>query len=211
MTKLILIRHGQTEWNISGKYQGQSDIPLSLIGLKQAELLAQFFPIKKIDVIYSSPLIRAATTANCISNHFKKKVILDNAFKEISFGDWEGLTYEQIIIQWEDALEKFFHRPDLLIIPNGETFYQLQQRAIERLNTILDIHQNKNIVIVAHGAIIRTIIATLIHLPLRYIWNLKQDNTAVNILLGDTNSMILSSFNDTSHLNGTNFQNLTKI
>ena len=96
MTKLILIRHGRTLWNSSGKFQGQSDIELSQEGISQAEKLAENFPVTHIDRVYSSNLKRAYITGEIIAKKFNVPIIKDKRLCEVSFGSWEGLTYDEI-------------------------------------------------------------------------------------------------------------------
>lgn len=200
MTKLIIIRHGQTEWNLSGRYQGQSDIKLTDIGIKQAQCLAENFPVSKIDIIFSSDLQRAAITAKMISDHFNCPVIKDSAFREISFGQWEGHTYNEIIEQWPEALNYFFTSPDRLNIPLGETFPEVQDRAMGKISEIMNVYPDKTVVIVSHGAIIRTILSACLHTPLKYLWSFQQDNTAVNIINYADNNFYIETLNNTSHL-----------
>lgn len=202
MTRLILIRHGQTEWNISGRYQGQSDVALTKDGIEQAKMLSEHFPVNHVDAIYASNLQRATRTAAIIAEHFGLKVHQEAVFRELSFGDWEGLTYEEIIHQWPEAMEKFFQYPDLLEIPNGETFQQVQNRAMERLDTILHDFEggDHTVVVVAHGAILRTILAAQLNMSLRYVWRIRQFNTAVNIVRYDDGIPTIELMNSIAHL-----------
>lgn len=211
MTKFILVRHGQTEWNLSGRYQGQSDIELSPVGLKQAEILAEHFPVDKIDAIYSSDLKRAFVTAEKVGKKYKCPVIKEPAFREICFGDWEGLTYEQITKKWPYALADFFQRPDILDIPNGESFLNVQKRAVNKIKELAVSHKDETLAVFAHGAIIRTVLAAAVNSPLRYLWSFRQDNTAVNIIIYDCEGFMLQLANSTEHLRGSAYQILTKI
>ena len=133
MVRLVLIRHGQTEWNKSGRYQGQSDVKLSEEGLAQARCLAEHFPVAHLDAVYASDLSRAMMTAEIVAEKFNLEVRPEPAFRELSFGDWEGLTYEEIVAAWPDAMRNFLAHPDILEVPNGESFPAVQQRALERL------------------------------------------------------------------------------
>ena len=202
MIRLILIRHGQTKWNVGGRYQGQSDIALNEEGIKQARQLAAHFPVSQLDAIYASDLQRAAKTAEILAKRFGISVQEESAFRELSFGDWEGLTYEEIIKQWPEAIEKFFKAPDTLHIPNGETFVQVQQRAMKRLHEILQENRmgDRTIAIVAHGAILRTILTAQLHIPLRYVWRIRQFNTAVNIVRYDEDLPTVELLNSTAHI-----------
>lgn len=201
MTKVVFIRHGQTEWNIAGRFQGQSDIALTEEGKQQAQLLAKNFPVEHIDAIYSSDLQRAMFTAQAVADKFQLPVHPEKAFRELSFGDYEGLTYKEIAARDAKCLECFWTRPDLLHFPHGETFAQVQQRAITRLKEILAENDGKTIVIAAHGAVLRTILATAMHIDLRYAWHLRQFNTAVSIVNYDDNGEAwVELINSTAHL-----------
>ncbi len=182
MVRVVLLRHGQTEWNILGKYQGKTDVSLSAEGMAQARLLAEHFPLERVDALYSSDLKRAHYTARCVAERFNLPVQKEPAFREIDFGEWEGLTYAEIAAKWPEAMGNFWRSPDTLTIPGGETFAQLQQRAMARLREIIADSDGQNIVIAAHGAINRTIIAHALHMNLKYLWAIRQFNTAVNII-----------------------------
>jgi len=203
MTKIVLVRHGQTEWNVLGKYQGQSDIDLSPEGIRQAEKLAsklEVFHIEHLDAVYSSDLKRAMITAGFLAEKASCSVIARRQLRELNFGCWEGLTYQQITKQWPDEVQNFFTRPDLLVVPNGETFAEVQQRAMQEVYKIISEHPGQTAAIVAHGAIIRTILAAVLHMPLRYIWSIRQDNTAVNIFRSNEDGFLLELLNSTAHL-----------
>ena len=200
MMRLILIRHGQTEWNADGRYQGQSNVALSDTGRKQAKFLAERFPVKHLDAIYASDLERARETAECVGEKLGVLVRPEKAFRELSFGDWEGLTYQQITARWPEESHKLFTAPDELEIPNGETFQALQKRALSKINKLCIEHVDQTIGIFAHGAINKTILAGLMHIPLHYLWSLRQDNTAVNILRLDDGYVTVELINSTSHL-----------
>ena len=199
-TKLVLVRHGQTEWNVAGRYQGQSDVRLSAEGIEQAKSLAEHFPEDNIKAIYSSSLSRAAETARSIAAVYHLPVCLEDDLQELDFGSWEGMTYAQISKLWPQEIAAFFSRPDMLDIPQGESFSALQERAINKIKEIILNHENDTVVIVAHGAILRTILAFALHMPLRYLWSLRQFNTAVNILSFNQGNFIVELLNSTAHL-----------
>jgi alpha-ribazole phosphatase len=201
LTKVIFIRHGQTEWNVTGRYQGQSDVQLSEEGRQQAVKLAENFPVDKVDAIYASDLQRAMVTAETIAKQFGLSVQAEPAFRELSFGDWEGLTYQQIVDKWEDAMANFLQHPDILEIPGGESFPAVQQRAMKRLNELIEKHDGQTIVVVAHGAVLRTMLTAALHMPLQYLWSIRQFNTAVNIVRYDADANpTVELLNSTAHL-----------
>lgn len=200
MMRLILVRHGQTEWNAGGRYQGQSNVALSDTGRKQARFLAERFPVRQLDAIYTSDLDRAKETAECVGKRLGLTVCPEKAFRELSFGDWEGLTYQEISSRWPEEAEKLFTAPDELVIPHGETFRDLQKRALDKIYSLYEQHIDQTVAVFAHGAINKTILAGLMHIPLHYLWSLRQDNTAVNILRLDDGYVMVELINSTSHL-----------
>ena len=125
---------------------------------------------------------------------------LETAFRELSFGAWEGLTYHEIASQWPKEANQLFTAPDELHIPNGETFQALQKRAMDKIDMLYKAHVNQTVGIFAHGAINKTILAGLMHIPLHYLWSLRQDNTAVNILRLEDGYVSVELLNSTAHL-----------
>ena len=200
MTKIILVRHGETKWNLLGRYQGQTDIALSDKGLQQAQMLAERFSFPEISAAYSSDLQRAYKTASCVANRFSLPVTEKAGLREMNFGDWEGLTYTQIEEKWPKQGANFFVNPEKITIPAGESFSELQQRGLTAIEEIVDTHPGETVLIAAHGAIIRTILAEALHMPLQYIWSLRQDNTAVNIIRYDEQLRSVELLNSTAHL-----------
>lgn len=202
MTRLVLIRHGQTAWNKSGKYQGQSDVALSEEGLEQARCLAEHFPAEKLDAVYASDLSRAMVTAETVAQKFGLEVRPEPAFRELSFGKWEGLTYAEIVAGWPEAMANFLTHPDIMEIPQGESFPQVQQRAMARLKEIVAEHEphDHTVGIFAHGAVLRTILTGIMQMPLSQVWTLSQYNTAVNIVRFDEGRPTVELLNSTAHL-----------
>ena len=197
---LILVRHGETAWNVSGKYQGQTDVPLSAAGLKQAQILAAYFPVAKVDAIYASDLKRAMVTAEYLGKKFGLTVRPEKAFRELNFGDWEGLTYEEITAKWPEAMDNFLAHPDKLVIPNGESFAMLQDRAMAKVREMIALHPEQNVVLVAHGAVLRTVLAAALDIPLANVWRLRQYNTAISLIRYTDTMPLVEVMNSTAHL-----------
>lgn len=204
MLKIIFIRHGKTLWNSSGRFQGQSNTQLSEEGIIQAQKLAENFPVEHIDAVYSSPLDRAFITGKIIADKFHVPITADKRLCEISFGAWEGLTYNEIHAKWPAEIEMLFSHPDETAIPQGEKFTDVQKRAVEALNDIIAQNtvsdENKTVVITAHGGILRALLSHILHMPLRYIWSLRQDNTAISIITYYGEKCNIELINSTAHL-----------
>ena len=201
MVEIILIRHGLTLWNREARIQGISDVELAPEGLRQAELLAKNFPFDKVDAIYSSDLNRAKTTAEVIASRFNLPITTMAEFRETNFGSWEGRSFEDLAKEEPTEFKKFFLKPDMLNVEGAETFAEVQNRAVTALRKIAHEHDNnKNVVIVTHGAVIRVILTEILGMPLRKMWVIKQYNTAVNILRVDDGAWSVELINSTLHL-----------
>jgi alpha-ribazole phosphatase len=200
MTKVILVRHGQTLWNLEMKYQGHCDVALTEKGIKQAELAAISLAAEPISAIYASDLCRALATAECIAKKHNVQVTAIPELREINFGQWEGLTYDKINNQWSEIMAKLFTHPDEIQIPDGETFREVKERATAALAKLVAQHPNETIVVVSHGGTIRTILCAILNIHLNYLWKIKQDNTAINILEYYDNEVMVSLVNGTHHL-----------
>ncbi len=199
--KIMLVRHGKTAWNGTGKIQGHSDIELDEIGIEQAKKLAAHCPLNRVDAIYSSDLKRAQVTAEILAEKFHLSVQTMAELREVHFGDWEGKVFSELEKVEPENVEKFFRKPNELKINNAETFFEAQARAMAGLKKIIAAHQNDaQIIVVAHGAINRAIICSILEIPIRKMWALSQFNTAVNILRCDEGYFTVELINSTAHL-----------
>lgn len=180
MISFYFIRHGQTEWNLTGKYQGSTDVPLTALGERQAEAAARWFGDIALDAIYTSPLVRARVTAEKLAG--RKQMVLKEKpeFRELCFGAWEGLTFDEIEARWPGAIEKMYTAPDQIRIPGGETFAEAEARTMKGMGDILAEGDNKTYAVVSHGAAIRTILCGMLHLPLAMSWHFCQGNANIS-------------------------------
>lgn len=200
MTKLFLIRHGQTDWNHNLKYQGHADTSLSPMGEQQARLLARHLRDVPFTAIYASDLKRAFDTARIVAAAHNLPVQVVPQLREIKFGAWEGLTSEEIEAGWPDSIKRLYTEPDALSIPGGESFRQLRARATAAVHTLVQRHPHDTVAVVSHGGTIRTIICAALGIDLNHVWNIRQDNTAVNILEYFDDRVVLALLNDCHHL-----------
>jgi alpha-ribazole phosphatase len=195
---LLLIRHGQTNWNLEQRFQGQSDIPLNETGRKQAQSLAERLAAEHFDAIYSSDLQRATETANIITQMSGCKP--DLRLREVNFGDWEGLTYDEIkakhpavLSAWENDI--FKNAP-----PHGETLEGLAVRVQSMLDELREKHEDQNILIVAHGGVLQALICLALKLPPTMYWQFHLSTASLSEVAFYPAGAILNSLNDTSHL-----------
>lgn len=200
LTRLILVRHGQTVWNHDMRYQGHTDIALTDEGIKQAELVAERLAKEKIAAVYASDLSRALITAKRIAARHAVSVTGMPELREIKFGEWEGLTYKGIGEKWPDQMAKLYSHPDEVVIPGGETFRDLKARATRAVESLVEKHPEDTIAVVSHGGTIRTILCATLNIHLNHVWSIRQDNTSVNIIEYYGDRAIVSLVNDIHHL-----------
>lgn len=200
MTKVIFVRHGETLWNQSKRYQGHSDIPLNETGIEQAKKVAKRLAGEKIHGIYSSDLLRAVQTGKIIGEEHDVEPVMVKEFREVNFGMWEGLSYEAIMAEWPEVLSAIYERPGSVQIPGGESFYDVQERTIRGLTKCLLSHQDETIIVVSHGGTMRVLLCDALGLPIENMWSLQQDSTAINIIEYFGTTKVVSLVNDTCHV-----------
>lgn len=200
MTKLILVRHGETRWNAQQKMQGRTDIPLSLKGKLQARRLKKRFQDQEIDAIYSSQLMRAFMTAQEVAKEHPLKVIKDARLNEVSYGIWEGLVYEDIKKNQKDRVaernkDKFNYAP-----PKGESPANLQKRLKSFLKDILKKHKEETVLLICHNGVKRMLLGTILGWSKDKIMTTRLNNTSVSILYFSSKTKKMRLFNCTKHL-----------
>lgn len=198
--KLIIVRHGKTYWNHERRYQGHTDIRLNNEGIKQANDLMRRLTNEKITAIYSSDLIRAQETAEIIAQPHGLKVQTKEALREMNFGVWEGLTFQEIEKKYPKECEAWILKPHELLIPQGESFFMVRDRVLKETQKILKQHEKGNIILVAHGGVNAALICALLDKPLSVMWDYMQKNTAISTFVRKDGKMSLEVFNDYSHL-----------
>ncbi len=179
MTRLILIRHGETDYNLENRYCGFSNPPLNNKGIWQSKRLAVRLKNIKIDKVYSSDLKRACETAKIIFENNPIGKITD--FREMNFGLFEGLKYGQIIKKYPKLYKDWIDNPKVKI-PNGEGLKDMDRRVQEGLSSILSQHKGKTLAVVAHGGPIRIILCDALKFGLKMFWQIEQENGALNII-----------------------------
>jgi probable phosphoglycerate mutase len=182
MTHLVLIRHGETDWNAEGRYQGQSDVPLNAKGLAQAEALAQRLRGERFEAIYTSDLARAAQTAEALAATTGAPIHRDPRLKEIDQGEWEGLLLAEIETRYAEAFQRRRLDPLSTHPPGGETVGQVRERVLEAIREISRGYPDGSVAIVSHGLAIALVKVHLAHLPVESVWDHIPPNASVERL-----------------------------
>lgn len=204
MITIYLVRHGETDWNRQGIYQGITDVPLNDRGKAQAKACGQALEGVVFDKIISSDLSRALYTAKAIRGDRDIPLVTDSRLRELNFGDWEGKTFDRIEELWPGLIGQMYRHPDEVKVPNGESFQDLQDRAWPAIEeAIASCQDGQTLLVTAHGATLRTIICKLLLLPISYCWNFSQGNTCINRIfyngMTKDDHNILNLLNDTRH------------
>lgn len=150
MTRLLLVRHGQTDWNLEGRWQGASEVPLNSTGWRQAEQVASELAGRRIDAIYSSPLSRSFDTAKLIARRHGLDVRVDHRLIEIDLGEWEGMLSGRIAEEYPELYRLWSEDPRLTRPPGGETIRQVHDRVIALVDGLVDSYPCGDLCLVTH-------------------------------------------------------------
>ncbi len=174
MTRIYLVRHGQTEWNSQHRMQGRQDSPLTELGRSQAEGAASELAGISFAAAYCSPAQRAVKTAAIILENHKQRAEIFDAFAEIALGSWEGASYDNDNTTKDVQRHNFWFSPDKYDPAGngGESFHEVLDRALNGIKNILNLNKDAdNILVVAHTVTIRSILNYLIERPLSNFWH----------------------------------------
>jgi len=201
MTRLIIVRHGETEWNRVERFRGQYDIPLNQTGISQAEKSAKFIATYwKPAAVYSSPLSRAMATAEAIARINQLTVQPHPQLIDINYGDWQGLTPEEVRLHWTEQAENWYEHPEFAQVPNGETLIEVQQRAMQAVREICTLYPKQDVVLVSHTVVNRLMLLAMVGAGIDRFWHIRQEPCAVNVVEATEQDFTLISVNDICHL-----------
>ena len=204
--KFFLVRHGETEWNKLGRFQGHQDISLNERGLVQAKETARAAADWGHCAIYSSPLVRTVQVAEEIAKVTPMPVTKQPGLEELSLGDLEGVTGQEMRNKWPEVFAVWRSNPEKITMPNGESLVQLRKRAWQ---AILDIEQkhsgDESVVVISHNFAIRSIVGELLGVPLENFHRMSLNLASVCTFDSDDRGRRLTGYNSTSHLSPENW------
>jgi len=207
MTRIVLVRHGQTLWNQKVRFRGQADVELDGFGLKQAQATGQYLAARwPVVAVYTSRMRRATHTAEAIAQAQGLTVRPLAGLLDIHFGEWQGLSPEEVSQRYPDLLQAWLKAPHTVRFPGGEELDMVRNRVTEALDEVVARHQGQAVALVSHTVVNRVLLCAVLGLGNEHFWRLQQDTCAVNVFEVDedgTSTIIL--LNDTCHL-----QNLSK-
>ena len=200
VTQLVLVRHGETAWNRETRIQGHTDIPLSELGLWQAEQVGRALADEGLHAVYSSDLLRAADTARAIARHAALPLQLDVGLRERHFGRFEGLTHDEIMARHPEEGRRWRERDPAYGPEGGEVLAAFYDRVITTGKRLAALHPGQTVALVAHGGVLDCFYRAATHVGLEAPRSWKITNASVNRLLLSEEGFSLVGWADTRHL-----------
>jgi broad specificity phosphatase PhoE len=200
MIEIILIRHGQTDWNTAETFRGRADVALNETGIKQADELGVFLEKERIDFIYSSPLQRASVTAGAIATRQKLDVNTVANLTDIDFGDWQGLSLQEVSQKFPELYRDWLDTPEQVKMPNGESLEDVRRRGVPFIEDAVMRCGEGKVVFVSHRVVIKVVICSLLGLEASHFWNLRIDTCGLTRFAAGDGRLVLTKHNDTSFL-----------
>ncbi len=203
MTRVILVRHGQTEWNREERFRGQIDVPLNETGLWQAEQVAMAIKRRySVSAIYSSPLSRAMRTAEAIGHAVGVPVQPLKGVTEFNYGVWEGKTPEEVAAAYHDVYRLWLTQPHLARIPGGESVTQFRTRVAAAVEEMLEDHREGDVVLVAHRMVGRALACHLLGAGDICVPRLELKTGSISLFEKTEEGWVTMQLNETCHLEG---------
>jgi broad specificity phosphatase PhoE len=200
--KILLVRHGETDWNLAGRFQGRSDVPLNQKGVEQANALASALGGESLAAIYSSPLVRARETARLIKVfHPSSPLYEEEGLVEMDLGEFEGIEGPRWAEKHADFRKAWRDNPASVTMPGGENLQQVQARSMAVLERITHSYPlGSTLLVCSHNFVILTILCHALEIPLNRFRELKQGTAALNVLYMQGERLQAEVVNDRSHL-----------
>jgi len=199
-TTVLLVRHGQTDSNVTGFYMGWSNEDLSEIGYTQVRSLASRLASLPIASVYSSPLQRTCTTSTILAKPHGLEVETSDDIIEIQLGDWQGLHIDEVGQRWPELWKQSRIDPSEITMPNGESFQQVTERAIRGFDKIVAANHGKQVIIVSHEIVVKVLVAHALGVSNSIYRRFEINNASLSAVRVIDGKARLATLNDTSHL-----------
>jgi len=201
-TRFIVVRHGETEWNVAKRIQGARDSALTANGRAQAEAIGQRLARERFDALISSNLGRAVQTAERVSAHSGLPIRTDARLQERNFGAGEGMTYEEIDRAYPDVFSRERETDPDIVIPGGESRRQFHDRVHAAFEALAREHDGKRVAVITHGGVLSTLYRVVHGIPVAHAHRITISNASYNAVAFDADAWTLEAWDDTAHLPG---------
>lgn len=179
---LLLVRHGQTDWNPLQKVMGRSSLPLNAMGVEQAKNLHSWLKEIEIDAVYASPMRRTMQTAEIIiEGRGGLKIVEEPGVQEIDYGDWVGITFAEVEKKYNKEYNDYRFRPSKMQIPGGEVVIDVQKRAVAAIEKIHKNNEGKRVLVVSHADVCKAILIHYLGIPLDLLQKVGCDNGSLSV------------------------------
>jgi len=195
----MLIRHGDTDWNVEEIFRGLADIELNETGIKQAELLAKYLENVPIKAVYSSPLKRALKTAEIIASLHHIDVTPSQELIDFDYGEWQGMSHDTVKQKYKALYDEWLKNPHLVKVPKGESLDEVRKRALRLIDQVIMKHEG-TVALVSHRVVGKVLICALLGLDNSHFWNIKLDTCGITTFAYENERFVLTKHNDTSFL-----------
>ena len=202
MTRIVLVRHGRTEWNKGQIFRGTVDIPLDDQGRKEAACARDWLKDETFHAAYSSPLCRAVETAEIILEPHGIHVVKNQGLTDLNYGDWQGKPNDEVIRLYPELVRQWKEAPHTVVFPNGEGLGEVRARCLKTAREVAARHPEETVLLAAHRVVNKVFIAALLGLDDSHFWEIGQDTAALNEFVHQEGKWICRLVNDTCHLRG---------
>jgi probable phosphoglycerate mutase len=201
-TRFIVVRHGETQWNVERRIQGARDSALTASGLAQADAIGKRLARERFDVLISSDLGRARQTAERVAFHTGLPVHADSRLRERNFGAGEGMTYEEIDRAFPDVFSRDRDSNPDIVIPGGESRRQFHDRVKAAFEDLARQYDGKRVCVITHGGVLSTLYRVVHDIPVAHAHRVTISNASYNAVAFDADAWTLEAWDETDHLPG---------
>ena len=202
MTRIVLIRHGQTVWNREARFRGQAKVELDEFGRRQAEVTGRYVAARwPVVAVYASPMQRAVQTADAVARAHGLTVRPLEGLMDIDFGEWQGCLAEEMEQKYPALFRNWTESPHTMHFPGGEGLDDVRARLVVALDRVVARHPDQTVALVSHTVANRVLLCAVLGLGNDHFWRLAQETCAVNVFdAEDDTTYTVVHLNDTSHL-----------
>jgi len=198
--RLFIVRHGETAASRARRFAGTQDVPLTEVGVRQGEAIAQALAGHPVTAVYSSPLECARTSAEIIAKPHRLDVRIDRAFREMAFGPWEGLSQEEAEAGFPEAWGQWRKAPGTLVLPGGEPLGAVADRVGRGLERLAAAHAQRTLVLVSHAIVVRPIVLGALGLGLDRLWAVDASPAGISEIEFEPTWATVHRMNTLAHL-----------
>lgn len=200
MLELVLVRHGETDWNAGEVFRGRADMELNDTGRRQAELVGEYLSGEKVDFVYSSPLRRAVETAETIARYHGLEISTISNLIDFDFGEWQGKSLTKVRAEYGEVYRDWTDTPEQVSIPGGESLEDVRRRAMPFVEDAVMRCGDGRIVMVSHRVVCKVLVCSLLGIDISRFPNIRMNTGGITRFHCGEGRLVLTVHNDTSCL-----------